>query len=98
MLADPPRVIFATADPRSNESRGLAHPALRSLTGTRYERFPPSLLWCGGPTVIKAAERLAEVRAKLGARPSAGSGRADGSQDPLMLSPSKHMRTAGPAR
>lgn len=65
MLADPPRVILATGNLGSNENRSLAHPALRRLAGTRFERFPSHLLWCGGPTVIKAAERLAEVRRSL---------------------------------
>ena len=62
MLADPPRVILAAGDPRSNEDRLLAHPALERLRGTRRERFDPSLLWCGGPTIVRAAARLAEVR------------------------------------
>jgi iron complex transport system substrate-binding protein len=72
MLADPPRVIFAAANPLGNENRALAHPALRHLAGTRYERFPANLLWCGGPTVIKAAGRLAQARASM--RPRAGGG------------------------
>lgn len=62
MLADPPRVIFATGNPLSNENRGLAHPALAGLAGTRTERFDPALLWCGGPSIVRTVERLAEVR------------------------------------
>lgn len=65
MLADPPQVIFAAGDPRSNEDRMLAHPALDALKQTRRVRFDRSLLWCGGPTIVRAAERLAEVRRSL---------------------------------
>ena len=62
MLADPPRLILAAGDPRASEDRLLSHPALARLGGTRRERLDPALLWCGGPTIMRAAERLAEVR------------------------------------
>jgi iron complex transport system substrate-binding protein len=62
MLADPPQLILASGDPRANEDRMLSHPALAALKETRRERLDPSLLWCGGPAIIPAAERLAEVR------------------------------------
>lgn len=62
MLADPPQLILASGDPRSNEDRMLSHPALDALKDTRREGLDPSLLWCGGPTIIDAAARLAEVR------------------------------------
>jgi iron complex transport system substrate-binding protein len=44
----------------------LAHPALRHLDGTRYATLDPSLLYCGGPTIIRAAERLGELRRAIG--------------------------------
>lgn len=62
MLADPPQLILAAGDPRSNEDRMLSHPALSALGHTRRETLDPSLLWCGGPTIIHAAARLAEIR------------------------------------
>jgi len=62
MLADPPRVILTAGDGHSAEDRMLSHPALARLQGTRRERLDPSLLWCGGPTVARAAARLAQVR------------------------------------
>ncbi|HVR92107.1 MAG TPA: ABC transporter substrate-binding protein [Novosphingobium sp.] len=65
MLADPPALILATGDARANEDRLLAHPALAALKSTRRERLAPALLWCGGPTIIRAVERLAEVRRAL---------------------------------
>jgi iron complex transport system substrate-binding protein len=57
VLADPPQVVIA-----AGSERMLTHPALRGFEGVRYERLDPSLLYCGGPTVIRAAERLAEIR------------------------------------
>jgi iron complex transport system substrate-binding protein len=57
VLADPPQVILAAGG-----ERRLTHPALRRLTGVRYARLDPSLLYCGGPTIIRAAARLAEIR------------------------------------
>lgn len=65
LLARPPRVILAAGNPRSNEDRLLGHPALAALRGTRREPLDPALLWCGGPTIVRAAERLAEVRRSL---------------------------------
>lgn len=65
LLADPPALILAAGDPRANEDRLLAHPALDSLAGTRRERFDRSLLWCGGPTIIRAAGRLARIRRSM---------------------------------
>ena len=62
VLADPPQLIFAASHGAGNEDRMLAHPALAKLSATRRETLDPSLLWCGGPTIIRAAERLGEVR------------------------------------
>jgi len=87
VLADPPQVVLA-----AGSERMLTHPVLRRLADVRYERLDPALLYCGGPTVIRAVERLAEIRAKVGTRPSTSSGRADqgnSNQHPLILSLSK---------
>jgi iron complex transport system substrate-binding protein len=65
MLVDPPRVILSAGDPRAEEDRLLRHPALEALGSTRREAYPSALLWCGGPTLIKAAERLAAVRVRV---------------------------------
>lgn len=62
MLANPPQVILAAGSAQSEEDRLLRHPALAALRGTRREPLSSTLLWCGGPTVIKAAARLAQVR------------------------------------
>jgi iron complex transport system substrate-binding protein len=60
VLARPPRVILAAGD-----ARMLAHPALRRLDGVQYEPLDPALLFCGGRTVVRAAERLAAIRRTL---------------------------------
>jgi iron complex transport system substrate-binding protein len=65
VLADPPQVIFAVGDPFAEEDRMLHHPALASLTGTRRFALDHSLLWCGGPTIPRALDRLAQVRRVL---------------------------------
>ena len=65
MVASPPQVILAAGNPRANEDRLLAHPALAQLGGVARARLDPALLWCGGPTIPKAAARLAEIRRSL---------------------------------
>ncbi len=65
LLADPPQLIFATGSGAGNENRMLHHPALRTLTGTRRESLDPALLWCGGSTIVRAAEWLGAVRRGL---------------------------------
>jgi iron complex transport system substrate-binding protein len=64
MIADPPRVIL-TAGGEGEEDRLLSHPALAGLTGTRRADIDPALLWCGGPTIARLAQRLAQVRKTL---------------------------------
>ena len=68
MLADPPQVILAAGNRYSEEDRLLSHPALAALTDTRRASYDPMLLWCGGPTIVRAAARLAEVRRSLAPR------------------------------
>ena len=72
MIAHPPRVILTAGDPRSDSDRLLRHPALAGLKGTARARFDPALTYCGGPTIARAVERLAEVRRNLTPRPLAG--------------------------
>ena len=72
MLADPPQVILAAGNARASEDRMLRHPALAALTATARARLDPALLWCGGPTIVKAVGRLAEIRAALKPLPFRG--------------------------
>jgi iron complex transport system substrate-binding protein len=60
VLADPPQMVIAAGDERMEH-----HPALRGIEHMRYERLDPTLLFCGGPTIIRATERLAQIRASL---------------------------------
>ncbi len=64
VLADPPRVILV-----AGSDRALSHPALTHLTGTTRAALDPRLLYCAGPTIIPAAQRLAEVRRTLSPLP-----------------------------
>lgn len=65
LLADPPRLILTAGSAGDGEDRMLAHPALDALQGVRRARFAPQLLYCGGPTIIRAAERLAQLRREI---------------------------------
>jgi iron complex transport system substrate-binding protein len=60
VLADPPELLLVAGD-----SAGQNHPLLAQLSGTRVEPLAPSLLFCGGPTVIALGERLGRLRAEL---------------------------------
>lgn len=74
VLADPPALILAAGSAHAEQDRALFHPALAALEDTRRARLDPSLLYCGGPTIIRAAERLAEIRADLPSRRREGLG------------------------
>ena len=66
VLADPPRVILTAGSLHGNEDRLLRHPSLDALGDqTTRARLDANLLWCGGPTIIRAAGRLSEVRRAL---------------------------------
>ncbi|MFM5907989.1 MAG: ABC transporter substrate-binding protein, partial [Novosphingobium sp.] len=62
LLGDPPALILTAGNPRASENRLLGHPALSALGSVRRERIDPALLYCGGPTIIKAMKRFAQVR------------------------------------
>ncbi|WP_246135025.1 ABC transporter substrate-binding protein [Novosphingobium sediminis] len=88
VLADPPRVILA-----AGSDRALKHPALTHLKGTARAALDPRLLYCAGPTIIPAAQRLAEVRRGLQSTPNPSRMR-EGSQVALS-SPLPHAGGAG---
>lgn len=60
VLARPPELLLVAGD-----SAGQRHPVLGKLSGTRVEPLAPSLIYCGGPTVIALGDRLAALRAEL---------------------------------
>lgn len=72
MLADPPRLILTaggTAETGlAHQDRVLSHPALAALKSTARAPLDPTLLYCAGPTIIRATRRLTEIRLSLSAR------------------------------
>ena len=60
LLAAPPDVLLVAGHERMQQ-----HPALEAMPQMERAAYPASLLYCGGPTIIRAAERLAEVRRSL---------------------------------
>ena len=65
VIAAPPALIFTAGNGQGEDDRLLRHPALGKLTAIRREPLDPALLWCGGPTIVPAAERLGAVRRAL---------------------------------
>lgn len=57
VVANPPAVLLVAGGDRSQK-----HPVLDRLPGMRRAVFDTQLLYCGGPTIIRAAERLAAIR------------------------------------
>lgn len=57
MLSDPPQLLLVAGQERSQ-----AHPVLKRLTHLRTESFNANLLYCGGPTIVRALARLVEIR------------------------------------
>ena len=69
VLADPPDAILSAGG-----ERALAHPILQDLPETYHAKLDPYLTFCGGPTIIRASERLAALRDALGPSPRAPQG------------------------
>ena len=82
VLADPPALLLVAGSERAQQ-----HPALDRLPQTRREGFDPALLYCGGPSVIRAAARLGAVREL-----AASSVRVERSRDTLRPSISTSRR------
>ena len=57
IAADPPEVLLVGGD-----DRGQYHPILARIPGLRVARFHPSLVYCGGPSIVRAMARLQAVR------------------------------------
>ena len=75
MVADPPRVLLVVGRPENDHDadsgregrRVLGHPVLARLSGMQRFDYDPKLEYCGGPTIIRAAQRLAQIRKGAGA-------------------------------
>lgn len=57
LLANPPQVLLVAGGERAQR-----HPALSALDTTKIAPFDPALLYCGGPTIVRAMERLHQIR------------------------------------
>lgn len=64
VAADPPELLLIAGG-----EAGQRHSVLSRLSETKVERLDPALLYCGGPTIIAAAERLAQLRRDMAERP-----------------------------
>lgn len=60
LLADPPDILLIAGD-----RPGQRHPLLSELRNTKVAAFDPRLLFCGGPSIPRARERLAEIRSEF---------------------------------
>ena len=57
MLADPPDVLLVAGN-----SPAQRHDALEAMPETQIAPLPVNLLYCGGPTIIRAMEHLRQIR------------------------------------
>ena len=65
VLADPPGVLLVAGD-----AAGQRHPLVQDTYKSMVVApFDPSLIYCGGPTILRARARLAEIRARVEALP-----------------------------
>ncbi|WP_240624805.1 ABC transporter substrate-binding protein [Aurantiacibacter odishensis] len=60
VLADPPQVVITAGD-----ERAFSHPAMRMASGIQHYTLDSSLLYCGGPTIPRALDRLSEIRRQV---------------------------------
>jgi iron complex transport system substrate-binding protein len=64
LLADPPKMLLV-----AGSERGQHHPVLGRLRDVQRADFDPALLYCGGPTIVRAVGRLKVLRDEFGLRP-----------------------------
>lgn len=57
VVADPPQLLLV-----AGSEVGQRHPVLDQMTDMHRAAFDTRLIYCGGPTIIRAAQRLAEIR------------------------------------
>jgi iron complex transport system substrate-binding protein len=60
LLANPPQVLLV-----AGSERGQRHPVLGRVARMQRAYFDPALLYCGGPTIIRAAGRLKQIRSQV---------------------------------
>ncbi len=64
LLADPPQMLLV-----AGSERGQHHPVLDGVPQMQRARLDPALLYCGGPTIVRAVERFQVLRDEFGLRP-----------------------------
>ena len=57
IVADPPELLLV-----AGSEAGQRHPVLDDMPTMRRADFDMQLVYCGGPTIVRAVERLAEIR------------------------------------
>ena len=67
VLANPPDLLLIAGD-----QPGQTHPLLDELDQTFVARFEPNLFYCGGPSIIRAQQRLSEIREAFMSNPPGG--------------------------
>lgn len=60
VLADPPQLLLV-----AGSEAGQQHPVLDGVPAMRRENFDTRLFYCGGPSIIRAADRLRAIRAGI---------------------------------
>ena len=60
VVADPPPVLFVAGG-----EAGQRHPVLGRIDGMHQHAFDTRLLYCGGPTIIRALRFLSDVRREV---------------------------------
>jgi iron complex transport system substrate-binding protein len=66
LIAAPPELVLSVGTAADDRDRMLGHPAVRELARrVAFRSYPFRLLQCGGPTIIEAVGRLAEVRKEM---------------------------------
>ena len=69
LIASPPDVVLWIGTGEDERDRMLGHPAVRALAErVTFRTYPFRLLQCGGPTIIEAVARLAQVRKEVESR------------------------------
>jgi iron complex transport system substrate-binding protein len=63
VVAEPPAAILTVSRADDGQgTHGLSHPVLAGIKAMRHYPLDPTLEYCGGPTIIRAAARLAQIR------------------------------------
>lgn len=69
LVASPPALVLSVGTGEDERDRMLGHPVVQRLAErVPFRKYPFRLLQCGGPTIIEAVTRLAEVRDEVESR------------------------------